>query len=143
MTAIVGSGVVLVIHRYLSPFPTHITRFLEGNTGIVSEIGHRLRVGVDLIARNPFALIPLLGVPACWWLVSRPPPRLAEVLAERPVWREAALAILGASVVAYVANDSGAAALGLGFGSAVSALLWASSSDQEVLTRRRPEMMRG
>jgi hypothetical protein len=92
----------------------------------VGTVLHRLRVGVDLIAANPFALIPVVGVPVCLWIVLRPPGPIREALERTPVWREAILAILAASVVAYVANDSGAAALGLGFGTGLGALLFVS-----------------
>jgi hypothetical protein len=122
-----GMAAIIAVHRYLSTFPTHITYFAEGESGgLVGTVLHRLQVGVDLIAANPFALIPVAGVPVCLWIVLRPPGPIREGLERTPVWRQAILVILAASVVAYVANDSGAAALGLGFGTGLGALLFVS-----------------
>ncbi len=119
-----GTLVVLLVHRYLVSAPTHVTRFLEGRGGgLVDTALDRLGVGAKLIARNPFALVPVLGVPASLGVVLRPPAPLSDTFAVHPEWRHVALVILLASVVAYLANDSGAAALGLGFGTAVSAML--------------------
>jgi hypothetical protein len=130
--AVAGMLLVLVAHRYLAPFPTHITRFAHGESGgVVGTVIHRLGVGLDLIARNPFALIPVLGVPACLWVVLRPPGPIIEALARAPVWREGIIVILAASIVAYVANDSGAAALGLGFGTGLGALVYVSLIEPE------------
>jgi hypothetical protein len=129
-TASVGTAVVLVAHRFLASTPTHITRFVEGESGgIVSTIARRLEIGFDLIARNPFALIPVLGVPFCLLVVLRPPEVLRLAFARRPIWRDAVLTILVGSAVAYLANDSGAAALGLGFGTGLVGLLYVSLTD--------------
>jgi hypothetical protein len=129
-TAGAGTAVVFAAHRFLASRPTHITRFVEGESGgIVSTVVRRLEVGFDLIARNPFALIPVLGVPACLLVVLRPPAVLRTEFARRPVWRDAVLTILIGSVVAYVANDSGAAALGLGFGTGLVGILYVSLVD--------------
>jgi len=121
-----GAGLVLTVfvHRYLSTFPTHVTRFAEGESGgFLGRVWDRLGVGVDLIVRNPFALIPVLGVPVCLAVALRPPRPVRAALDREPPWRAAILTILAGSVVAYVANDSGAAALGLGFGTGLGALL--------------------
>jgi hypothetical protein len=125
-----GTAVVLAAHRFLASSPTHITRFVEGESGgILDSFVHRLQVGFDLIARNPFALIPVVGVPLCLLAVLRPPPALRPTFERRPAWRDALLTILAASVVAYVVNDSGAAALGLGFGSGLAGILYVSLLD--------------
>ena len=42
------------------------------------------------------------------------------------MWRAALLAIVLASIVAYLANDSGAAAIGEGFTTSFAALLYVS-----------------
>jgi hypothetical protein len=55
--------------------------------------------------------------------VLRPPPSVAASFDGRDRWRDAVLTILLGSVVAYLANDTGAAALGFGFGTAMSGLL--------------------
>ena len=127
VAAVAGTLVVLLANRYLPGPPTHITRFVEGqNGGLWSTIVSRLGVGVHLIADNPFALLPVLGVPLCLWVVLRPPEPVAAGFRASGAWRDAALAIFLGSVVAYVANDSGAAALGLGFGLGLGGLLFVS-----------------
>jgi hypothetical protein len=125
-----GTAVVLAAHRFLASTPTHITRFVEGESGgIVATAARRLEIGFDLIARNPFALIPVLGVPICLLVVLRPPEVLRAAFARRPVWRDAVLTILVGSAVAYLANDSGAAALGLGFATGLVGILYVSLVD--------------
>jgi hypothetical protein len=125
-----GTAIVLAAHRFLASTPTHITRFVEGESGgILSTVARRLEIGFDLIARNPFSLIPVLGVPVCLLLVLRPPELLRREFARRPIWRDAVLTILVGSVVAYVANDSGAAALGLGFATGLVGILYVSLVD--------------
>jgi hypothetical protein len=131
VAATVGTIVVLAAHRYLSTFPTHIGEFLRGESGgLLAKVADRIAVGIDLIGRNPFALVPVLGVVACAAVVLRPPPKLASAFGTGPVWHAAVITILAASVVAYVANDSGPAALGLGFGSAVATVIWASLAER-------------
>jgi hypothetical protein len=127
VVTVVGTFVVLLANRYLPGPPTHITRFVEGqNGGFWSTIASRLGVGVHLIADNPFAVLPVLGVPLCLWVVLRPPEPVAAGFRASGSWRDAALAVFLGSVVAYVANDSGAAALGLGFGLGLGGLLFVS-----------------
>jgi hypothetical protein len=127
VATVVGTLVVLMANRYLPGPPTHITRFVEGQNGAVwSTIVSRLGVGVRLIADNPFALLPVIGVPLCLAIVLRPPAPVAAGFYASRGWREAALAIFLGSVAAYVANDSGAAALGLGFGLGLGGLLFVS-----------------
>ena len=46
----------------------------------------------------------------------RPPAAIPLAFDRHPVWQDAAVTIAAGSVVAYFVNDSGAAALGLGFG---------------------------
>jgi hypothetical protein len=130
-----GAVAILAAHRFLASSPTHLTRFVEGESGgVVSNVADRLGVGFGLIARNPFALIPVIGVPVCLLIVLRPPAVLRAAFASRPIWRDALLTILVGSVVAYVANDSGAAALGLGFATGLVGILYVSLLDP-------PEMM--
>jgi hypothetical protein len=59
-------------------------------------------------------------------VVLRPPAPLAAAFAASEDWRRATLVLLLGSVVAYVANDTGAAALGLGFVLALAATLHVS-----------------
>ena len=126
-----GLVVVLILNRILPGPPTHITNFVEGQgDGVLSTIAHRLRTGVDLIARNPFAILPVIGVPATLLAVLRPAAPVRASFEQHPGWREALLTILWGSVVAYVANDTGTAALGLGFGTALGGLLFVSLRDR-------------
>ncbi|HEY7668960.1 MAG TPA: hypothetical protein VIE12_12675, partial [Actinomycetota bacterium] len=125
-------ALVVVAHRYLTDVPTHISRFASDTGGVVGlwdKFVDRLGVGADLIARNPFGLIPILGILATLWLVLRPPSGLRSSLSAHPAWRDALVTILLGSVIAYVANDSGAAAIGLGFGTALGGLLYVSLTD--------------
>jgi hypothetical protein len=123
-----GMAVVFASHEFLTATPTHASRFVDGaarsSSGLLETLTHRLGVGFDLIARNPFALLPVFGTVACLLVVRRPPPSIAASFGRHPAWRDAILTILLGSVVAYVANDSGAAALGLGFGLAIGGLLF-------------------
>jgi hypothetical protein len=125
---IAGTAVVLIAHG-ISPQPTHVTAFEEsagGIAGVWETFTHRLLVGWRLIERNPFALVPVVGLVAVLWVLLHPPARLAEPLRRHRAWPDALLVTLLASIVAYVANDSGAAAVGLGFGLALGGLLYVS-----------------
>jgi hypothetical protein len=125
---VLGAAVILVAHA-VSPFETHVTRFEEqagGLAGVFERIGDRFQVGFDLIARNPFALIPVLGLPIAIAAVLRPPAALRPSLRRSPAWRDAILVTLLAGVVAYLANDSGPAAAGFAFGLGLGGLLGVS-----------------
>jgi hypothetical protein len=128
-STLAGSAIVVVAHRFLTSAPTHITRFSERTGGVVGlwdKLVERLRVGTDLIAANPFALVPVIGVLVTLVVVLRPPPSVRVTFEEAPVWRDALLAIVLGSVVAYLVNDSGAAAIGEGFTTSLGALLFVS-----------------
>jgi hypothetical protein len=131
VTVIVGTAVVLVANR-LSPLPTHITTFEEtaGAGGAWSAFVDRLGVGVRLIEQSPFAIVPVLGLVAMLAVMLRPPALVADSLARHPAWRDALLVLVLASVVAYVVNDSGPAACGVGFGMAVGGLLYVSVAER-------------
>jgi hypothetical protein len=123
-----GVAAILLAHA-VSPVATHITRFEReagGLTGVLGKVGDRLQVGLDLIARNPLALIPVLGLPIAIAAVLRPPGPLRPSLEASPAWRDAILVVLLAGVVAYVANDSGPAAAGFAFGLGLGGLLGVS-----------------
>jgi len=125
---VLGMALILVAHA-VSPFETHVTRFEEqagGLGGVLEKFGDRLQVGFDLIARNPFALIPVVGLPIAIAAVLRPPAPLRPSLERSPAWRDAILVTLLAGVVAYVVNDSGSAAAGLAFGLGLGGLLGVS-----------------
>jgi hypothetical protein len=133
LATVTGTVVVVVVaHRYLADVPTHISRFASdtgGLGGLWGKFVDRLGVGADLIARNPFGLIPVVGVLVTLWLVLRPPAGLRPSLTAHPSWRDALVTILLGSVIAYIVNDSGAAAIGLGFGTALGGLLYVSLTD--------------
>ena len=125
---LLGTALILLAHA-VSPVETHITRF-EGQAGglggVFERFVDRLRVGFDLIARNPFALIPVLGLPLTIAAVLWPPAPLRPSLERSPAWRDAILVTLLAGVVAYLVNDSGPAAAGFAFGLGLGGLLGVS-----------------
>jgi hypothetical protein len=125
---LLGTALILAAHA-ISPFQTHVTRFEEqadGLGGVVERVWKRLQVGFDLIAQNPFALIPVVGLPIAIAAVLRPPAALRPSLQRSPAWRDAILVTLLAGVVAYLVNDSGPAAAGLAFGLGLGGLLGVS-----------------
>jgi hypothetical protein len=130
---VAGVAVVLAAHA-VTGSPTHVTRFLEGAgrspAGILTTFGSRFLVGVRMIARNPLALVPVLGIPALLAVVLRPPAAIRASLERHRVWRDALLVILLSSAVAYVANDTGPSAAGVGFAAAVGGLLWVNLAGQ-------------
>ena len=129
---LVGGASILLAHA-ISPLETHVTRFEEEVSvisGVFERFGDRLQVGFDLIAHNPFALIPVLGLPVAIAAVLRPPAALRPSLQRSPAWRDAILVTLLAGVVAYLVNDSGPAAAGLAFGLGLGGLLGVSLLSQ-------------
>lgn len=127
-TVVLGTAVVLVAHR-LAPDATHITRFEESSGGLAgawSTFLDRLGVGWRLIERNPFGLIPVVGLFGCLWLALRPPTPVLEAFAAYPGWRDVVVTIVLAGIVAYVANDSGAAAGGMAFALGLGGLMYVS-----------------
>jgi hypothetical protein len=125
---VLGTALILAAHA-ISPFETHVTRFEEqagGLGGVIERVWDRLQVGFDLIVRNPFALIPVVGLPIAIAAVLRPPAALRPSLHRSPAWRDAILVTLLAGVVAYLVNDSGPAAAGLAFGLGLGGLLGVS-----------------
>lgn len=128
---VVGVIVVVLANRVLATVPTHISDV--GGEGLGAQwwtFVDRLAIGWRLIERNPFAIVPVVGVLATLVAVLRPPAAFAPSLRRRPAWRAALVTILLACVVAYLANDTGPAAVGLGFGMALGGLLYVSSVDR-------------
>ncbi len=130
VVVIVGTAVILLAHRFLTSTPTHVTR-LEEATGwnlgdLWSTFTHRLSTGWHLIEQNPFALVPVVGLPATLLAVLRPPAPVREAFHRHPDWRDALLVTLLAGVVAYVANDTGPAAAGPAFGLGLGGLVYVS-----------------
>jgi hypothetical protein len=138
MTAI-GTGVIAMMHRYLTDQPTHVSAFLEETDGILGAVERqfeRLGVGLDLIADNPLALIPVVGTLVLLVVALRPPTAIARSFEGHEAWRDAVLVIGLGSIVAYLAEDTGAAAVGFAFGFALSGLIEVSlASAREMMTR--------
>jgi hypothetical protein len=135
----IGTGAIAMMHRYLTDRPTHVTVFLEETEGILGAIERqleRLGVGLDLIADNPLALIPVVGTLVLLVVVLRPPPAIARSFEGHDAWRDAVLVIGLGSIVAYLAEDTGAAAVGFAFGFALSGLIQVSlASARGMMTR--------
>ena len=104
--------------------------------GAIERQLERLGVGLDLIADNPLAVIPVVGTLVLLVIVLRPWPAIALSFEGHDAWRDAVLVILLGSVVAYLAEDTGAAAVGFAFGFTLSGLLGVS------LAAARGKMMR-
>jgi len=129
VTTAIGIAGIAVMHRYLTDHPTHVTAFLEGTTsvgGVIDRLTGRLGIGWDQITDTPLAAIPVVGVLVLLVVVLRPPGAIAASFEGHDAWHDAVLVILLGSIVAYLANDTGAAALGFGFGFALSGLLGVS-----------------
>jgi hypothetical protein len=134
-----GMAAIAIIHRYLTDRPTHVTAFLEGTSSVAGAIDRftgRLEIGWDQLADTPLAAIPVVGTLVLLVVVLRPPPAIAMSFEGHDAWRDAVLVLLLGSVVAYLANDTGAAAVGFGFGFALSGLLGVSlAAAREKMTR--------
>jgi hypothetical protein len=125
---VLGTAVILVGHA-MWPIATHVTRFegdVNGLGGVVETFLERLRVGFDLIARSPAALVPVVGLPIALFVVLRPPTAIRATFERWPAWRDAVLVTFAAGIVAYVANDSGPAAAGLAFGLGLGGMIGVS-----------------
>jgi hypothetical protein len=106
-----------------------VSRFEEtagGIGGVLERYADRLRVGLDLIASSPAALVPVIGLPVALLVVLRPPPAIRSTFRRWPAWRDAVLVTVLAGFVAYLANDSGPAAAGLAFGLGFGGMLGVS-----------------
>jgi hypothetical protein len=135
----IGMAAIAVMHRYLTDRPTHITAFLEHTNsvaGVVDRLVGRLGVGFDQLKDTPLAAIPVVGTLVLLVVVLRPPAAIARSFEGHDAWRDAVLVILLASIVAYLGNDTGAAALGFGFGFALAGLIDVSlASARRMMTR--------
>ena len=135
----VGMAAIAVMHRYLTERSTHITAFLEhinSVAGVLDRLGGRLGIGFDQLTDTPLAAIPVVGTLVLLVLVLRPTAAIARSFEGHDAWRDAVLVILVGSIVAYLANDTGAAAVGFGFGFALSGLIDVSlASARRMMTR--------
>jgi hypothetical protein len=126
---VAGMAVVLAAQVVLASTPTHGTRFVEnsGTNGIghvLATLGDRLLIGWRLLVRDPFAFVPVLGLPVTLAVLLRPSGALRQAFGRHPEWRTALIVLVVASIVAYVANDTGPAAVGLGWGLAAAGILY-------------------
>jgi hypothetical protein len=124
-----GMAAIAIMHRFLTERPTHVTAFLEGTTslsGVVDRFTDRLGIGFEQLTDTPLAAIPVVGAVVLLVVVLRPPAPIATSFEGHDAWRDAVLVLLLGAAVAYLANDTGAAAVGFGFGFALSGLLGVS-----------------
>jgi hypothetical protein len=138
-TTAVGMTTISLLHRYASDRATHVTAFFERTSGIgdaLERLLDRLRIGLDQLADTPFAAIPVVGTLLLLVVILRPPAPIARSFEGHDAWRDAALTIVLGSIVAYLANDTGAAALGFGFGFAMSGVLDVSLTSAQRMMRR-------
>jgi hypothetical protein len=125
--AVTLAGIVLVFAAHaIWPTPTHVDGAIAEGSGILGHYVDRLRIGARMLREHPLAVIPALGGPILLGLVLRPPAAFADGFAADPGSREVVLVLALASLVAYVANDSGAAAAGLTWGLGLVLALWVS-----------------
>ena len=129
---VVGMALVLVAQIVLASTPTHGTRFVEGAGGrsLWGTVAERLGTSWRLLTRYPLTWIILAGLPACLWLVLRPPAAMRPAYERHPEWRDAMVVLVLASIVAFVGNDTGAAAAGFGFGLALAGILYLPMADR-------------
>ncbi|MFB3738004.1 MAG: hypothetical protein ACE14W_03445, partial [Candidatus Velamenicoccus archaeovorus] len=129
-TVAVGTALVLLAHRFLTSAPTHVTRFEEtagrSVSGVWGTVIDRFLVGWHLIVRNPFALVPVLGVPLTLLAALRPPAMVRTAFERHPRLRDAIVVTLVAGLVAVLPNDSWPAAMGLSFALGLGGLVHVS-----------------
>jgi hypothetical protein len=119
-------ALVLAAQVVLASTPTHGTRFVEGAGGrsLWGTVSERLGTSWRLLTRYPLTWIILAGLPFCLWLALRPPGPMRPAFERYPQWRDAMVVLVLASIVAFVGNDTGAAAAGFGFGLAIAGILY-------------------
>lgn len=127
-TIVVGMGVILLAHRFLTTSPTHGTAFVETSTHdplhVISVLWERLGIGVRLLRRNPIGITYLAATPLLIWMVTKGRGGFNDSFQRFPQWRSAMLTILWASVVGYFVNDTGVSAVGMGFAMALGGVLY-------------------
>jgi hypothetical protein len=114
LLAAAGLAVVLLANRFLPGAQTHASRFVERNTdsagSVLNTIAERLSTGFDMIADVPAAVLPLIGFVLILFLVIRRVGAVGRGMAIDDRWPAIVVVICIASLVAYVTNDTGAAA---------------------------------
>lgn len=122
--AVGGTALVFVAHAAW-PTATHVDGAIAQG-GFLAHYVDRLAIGARMLREHPLAIIPALGGPALLALVLRAPRAIAAGFAAAPGARDVVLVAAVASLVAYVANDSGAAAAGLTWGLGLALAFWVS-----------------
>ncbi|MBI4260051.1 MAG: hypothetical protein HY658_05750 [Actinobacteria bacterium] len=121
-----GLGLVLGANVLATDRPTHGSAFLEeaGRSPgtILATAARRLLIGWRLMLSAPPIAIPFLLLPVLCWLVVSGPGIVGEALSRHPAWRDALVVLIAGSAVAFLANDSGPSAAGLGFALAAAGL---------------------
>jgi hypothetical protein len=112
--SIAGLAAVLVANRLLPGAPTHASRFVERNAespgGVFGVVTDRLSTGLDMIRDVPAAILPLIGFVVLLVLVVRRAGAVGRGMAIDDRWPAFVVVVCVASLVAYFANDTGAAA---------------------------------
>ena len=123
---VVGLALVFAANVLLTSAPTHATRFVEGagQRGVLHTVAERLGTSWRLLTRYPATWIIAVGLPLTLWTALRPPRPMRAAFDRHPEWRDAMVVLVLASMVAFVGNDTGAAAAGFGFGLAVAGILY-------------------
>lgn len=125
--AVTLAGVAVVFAAHAAwPTPTHVDGAIAQGSGILGHYVDRLRLGARMLRDHPLAVIPALGGPILLALAARPPAAFASGFAAAPGSRDVVLVLAVASLVAYAANDSGAAAAGFTWGLGLVLALWVS-----------------
>jgi hypothetical protein len=128
--AVVGLAVTLAASRVLPGAPTHVTRFVERTGGqagsFLDTVIHRLGIGWHMVASVPAAIIPLIGFVAIFVLAARRGGSVGRGLSIDPTggWRHVLMVLCASALVAYVVNDTGAAAADPVFVYAASGLVY-------------------
>ena len=111
---VAGLSVVLLVNRFLPGTPTHATRFVERSVGspkgAFDVITDRLDTGFAMIRDVPVAVLPLISVVVILALVIRRVGSVGRGMELDPRWPAFVVTVCVASLVAYFANDTGAAA---------------------------------
>jgi hypothetical protein len=137
-----GLAAVLLANRLAPGAPTHAARFVEQSGTswhrVLTSLRHRLGIGVRQLVDAPPAFIPVLGLLVVFVLALRPPNpirRGLELVDDR--WPIMIAVLSAASMVAFVANDTGVAAAAPGFMYALTGLAYPAFLLSRVQQRER------
>jgi hypothetical protein len=126
VVVVAGMALVFAASVLLTSEPTHASRLVEGagTRSVIETIGERLSTSWRLLTQFPLTWIIVAGLPICLWLALRAPSAFRPSFEQHPEWRDAMVILVLASIVAFVGNDTGAAAAGFGFGLAIAGILY-------------------